>query len=73
MRRFIRYELEKLFNEGYTQNQMEGFIRLRLVDWETTTKDIIEDLVESRWQELVLRKHQEEKPLTPNQKEKWDQ
>lgn len=50
----IRFELFKMFRDGYTQEQMQEFVKQAFDRWEVTLDEIVEALVDSRWYELVL-------------------
>lgn len=50
----IRFELFKMFNNGYSQEQMQEFVKQALENESLTLDDIIEALVTSRFEELVL-------------------
>lgn len=52
----LRYYLFKMYNDGYTQEQMQDFVKKALNDGNTTLDEIIEALVTSRFEELTLRK-----------------
>jgi hypothetical protein len=51
---FLRYELFKMFNGGYTQEQMQEFIKTAFEDEKLSIDEIIDALVTSRFNELVL-------------------
>lgn len=50
----IRFELFKMFRDGYTHEQMQEFVKQAFDRWEVTLDEIVEALVDSRWYELVL-------------------
>lgn len=50
----IRFELFKMFKDGYTHEQMQEFVKQAFDRWEVTLDEIVEALVDSRWYELVL-------------------
>ena len=50
----IRFELFKMFKNGYTQEQMQEFVKQAFDRWEVDLNEIVEALVDSRWYELVL-------------------
>ena len=53
---FLRYELFKMYNGGYTQEQMQDFVKNLLEGWNITQEQIIDALVTSRFEELTLKK-----------------
>ena len=52
----IRFELFKMFKNGYTQEQMQEFVLQAFDRWEVDLNEIVEALVDSRFNELVLNK-----------------
>ena len=50
----IRFELFKMFKNWYTQEQMQDFVKWAFDRWEVTLDEIVEALVDSRFEELVL-------------------
>ncbi len=50
----VRFELFKMFKDGYTHEQMQEFVKQAFDRWEVTFDEIVEALVDSRWHELVL-------------------
>ena len=52
----IRFELFKMFKNWYTQEQMQEFVKWAFDRWEVTLNEIVEALVDSRFNELVLNK-----------------
>lgn len=53
---FLRYELSKLYDGGYTQEQMQHFVEILLETGVITQEQIIDALVTSRFEELTLKK-----------------
>jgi len=51
---FIRHELRKLYDEGYTAEQMEEIIKNMFVNGEITFDDIVEGLVKSRRNDITF-------------------
>lgn len=51
---FLRYELFKMFNGGYTHGQMQEFVKQAFDRWDVTFDEIVEAFVDSRRDELVL-------------------
>lgn len=45
-----------MYNEGYTERQMQEFVKENLNDWTVTIDDVVEALVKSRFEELTLKK-----------------
>ena len=43
-----------MFNNGHTQEQMQEFVKQAFDRWEVTLDEIVEALVDSRFEELVL-------------------
>lgn len=56
----IRWELHKLYNEGYTLDQMQDAVRWWLEDGLIDVEEIIKALVSSRFMELSHKKKVEE-------------
>ena len=50
----IRFELFKMFKNWYTQEQMQEFVKWAFDRWEVDLNEIVEALVDSRFEELVL-------------------
>lgn len=45
-----------MYNEGYTQEQMQEFVKKLLDGWDITQEQIIDALVTARFEELRLKK-----------------
>ena len=56
----IRWELHKLYNEGYTLDQMQDAVRGWLEDGLIDVEEVIKALVSSRFMELSHKKKVEE-------------
>jgi hypothetical protein len=50
----IRHELRKLYDEGYTAEQMEEFVKNMFINGEITFDDIVEGLVKSRRNDITF-------------------
>lgn len=55
-RKIIRFELFKMFEDGYTAEQMEEAVKKWFEEWDTTIGDIIEALVHSAWNDVLFKK-----------------
>lgn len=55
-RKIIRFELFKMFEDGYTHEQMEEAVKKWFEEWDTTINDIIEALVDSAWNDTLFKK-----------------
>lgn len=55
-RKIIRFELFKMFEDGYTAEQMEEAVKKWFEEWDVTINDIIEALVHSAWNDTLFKK-----------------
>ena len=51
---FIRHELRKLYEQGYTAEQMAEIVKKMFADGEVTFDDIVDWLVMSRWNDITF-------------------
>ena len=53
---FLRHEIRKLYEWGYTEEQMEEAVKKMFADGDITFDDIVEALVKSRWNDITFER-----------------
>lgn len=52
----VRHELRKMYEGGYTEEQMEEAVKKMFTDGEITFDDIVAWLVMSRWNDITFER-----------------